>query len=253
MPDFGVIDLIEQGAVAFGYNTKFQWHWKDSGDPEKEGPLLLSPPAVDGSEIQVGFNDSGIGSMNSSSAASRSSASVNQQFHRDERTSRTSGDYTVGIVCALQKELLAVRALFDSRHDGVPIFPPIYSHDANHYALGSIQQHNVVAACLPSGEHGTCAAADVLSHMRRSFTEIKSCLLVGIGGGVPSRNNDIRLGDVVVSHPDGTFTGVVQYDLGKMHEQNIFERTGSLQRPPRFVMTAISSLRSDPDLALHPL
>ena len=40
-------------------------------------------------------------------------------------------------------------------------------------------------------------------------------LMVGIGGGVPSANDDMRLGDVVVSKPTGTLGGVVQYDYGK--------------------------------------
>lgn len=36
-----------------------------------------------------------------------------------------------------------------------------------------------------------------------------------IGGGAPSRSNDIRLGDVVVSKPSGKYSGVFQYDYGK--------------------------------------
>jgi hypothetical protein len=41
--------------------------------------------------------------------------------------------------------------------------------------------------------------------------------MMGIGGGIPDSNKgvDIRLGDVVVSQPDGTYGGVVQYDLRK--------------------------------------
>jgi nucleoside phosphorylase len=39
--------------------------------------------------------------------------------------------------------------------------------------------------------------------------------MVGIGGGVPSSKNDIRLGDVVVSVPAGRYPGVIQYDMGK--------------------------------------
>ena len=39
--------------------------------------------------------------------------------------------------------------------------------------------------------------------------------MVGIGGGAPSSLKDVRLGDVVVSQPERTFGGVVQYDLGK--------------------------------------
>ncbi|KAL2012178.1 hypothetical protein VTN00DRAFT_4896 [Thermoascus crustaceus] len=40
-------------------------------------------------------------------------------------------------------------------------------------------------------------------------------LMVGIGGGVPSKEVDIRLDDVVVSKPTGTISGVVQYDYSK--------------------------------------
>ncbi|KAL5045535.1 hypothetical protein BDW71DRAFT_183933 [Aspergillus fruticulosus] len=42
-------------------------------------------------------------------------------------------------------------------------------------------------------------------------------LLVGIGGGIPSKEADIRLGDVVVGVPTSgeTHGGVVQYDLRK--------------------------------------
>jgi nucleoside phosphorylase len=36
--------------------------------------------------------------------------------------------------------------------------------------------------------------------------------MVGIGGGVPTAKNDIRLGDVVVSKPTVLGIGVVHYD-----------------------------------------
>lgn len=39
--------------------------------------------------------------------------------------------------------------------------------------------------------------------MLRSFPQIRFGLMVGIGGGEPSMNADIRLGDVVVGVPDG--------------------------------------------------
>jgi nucleoside phosphorylase len=157
----------------------------------------------------------------------------------------TPESYMVGIVCALYKEPLAVRALFDSRHSNLSM----PRGDTNHYALGRIEQHNVVAACLPSGEYGTNSAADVASHMIRSFPCIKFCLLVGIGGGVPPTGNDIRLGDVVVSWPTDNYSGVIQYDLGKTFNDGQFKVTGFLNRPSRFLMTALSSLRSDPDIS----
>ena len=133
------------------------------------------------------------------------------------------------------------------------LFYDISPQDTNHYELGCIGQHNVVAACLPAREYGTNSAADVVSKMRMTFPALQYCLLVGIGGGVPSELNDIRLGDVVVSLPSETHSGVIQYDLGKTVSDSTFELTGSLQRPPRFLLTAISNLRSDPDITAEPL
>jgi hypothetical protein len=39
--------------------------------------------------------------------------------------------------------------------------------------------------------------------------------MVGIGGDVPRKGVEIRLGDVVVSVSSGTSGGVIQYDYGK--------------------------------------
>ena len=79
--------------------------------------------------------------------------------------------------------------------------------DKNIYTLGRIGKHNVVMACLPSGATGITPAAKVATDMLRSFPRIRFGLMVGIGGGAPSPNKlpgeDIRLGDVVVSIPDG--------------------------------------------------
>lgn len=152
--------------------------------------------------------------------------------------------YTVGIVCALPLELLAVRALFDQTHHDLPLS----AADSNYYALGSIGRHRVVAACLPDGEYGTKSVTDVALNLKRSFTSVKLCLLVGIGGGVPSCRNDIRLGDVVVSEPTDISPGVMQYDMGKALQNGVFEQKGILYPPPRLVMTTLSSLKSDPYL-----
>jgi nucleoside phosphorylase len=152
--------------------------------------------------------------------------------------------YTVGILCALDKELLAVRALFDEIHPDIPTV----SQDTNHYALGRIGRHNTVTTCLPAGEYGTGAASEVVQNLLRSFHRVEFCLLVGIGGAVPSPDDhDIRLGDVVVSHPNGRYPAVLQYDMGKFLGEGDFQITGTLQPPPRLLMKAISKLKSNPD------
>jgi nucleoside phosphorylase len=62
-------------------------------------------------------------------------------------------------------------------------------------------KYNVVLACLPSGRYGTTSAALVASKMRASYQSVEFGLMVGIGGGAPSKKNPIRLGDVVISDP----------------------------------------------------
>lgn len=102
--------------------------------------------------------------------------------------------YTVGWICALPKEMAAAMAMLDIVHKTLPRA----ANDSNTYALGRIANHNVVIVCLPSGYYGNNNAATVASNMRRTFPSIRLCLMVGIGGGVPTKV-DVRLGDIVVS------------------------------------------------------
>lgn len=150
------------------------------------------------------------------------------------------GDYTVGWICALPTELAAAGAMLDQRHDPLPK----KSQDHNNYTLGRIEGHNVAIACLPSGVTGTTSAAIVASRIRYTFPSIEFGLMVGVGGGAPSTENDIRLGDVVISKPVGTSGGVIQYDFGKTVQEGRFVRTGSLNRPPDVLLNAVSSLQA---------
>ncbi|UKZ51130.1 hypothetical protein TrVGV298_004886 [Trichoderma virens] len=118
------------------------------------------------------------------------------------------------------------------------------SNDTNTYTLGSIGPHNVVIACLPKGRSGNGSATNVATLMIGSFPSIKIGLLVGIGGGVPSK---VRLGDVVVSTPGGQYPGVVQWDFGKA-TNGIFERTGALSNPPNSLLTALAKLETEYEL-----
>jgi nucleoside phosphorylase len=151
--------------------------------------------------------------------------------------------YTVGWVCALPIELAAAQAMLDDQHGDLPQ----NSDDANTYTLGRIGVHNVVLACLPAGQTGTNSAAAVAMQMKSTFRAIRFGLMVGIGGGVPNAEADIRLGDIVVSQPGKGHGGVVQYDFGKSTPSGI-ERTGFLNAPPRILLTAVSKLRANHDL-----
>jgi nucleoside phosphorylase len=69
--------------------------------------------------------------------------------------------------------------------------------------------------------------------------------MVGVGGGVPREKPDIRLGDIVVSKPSDTSSGVIQYDYGKTLQTGRFYRTGSLNKPPPLLLKAIAQMESD--------
>lgn len=152
-------------------------------------------------------------------------------------------DYDIAWICALPLELAAAKTMLEQIHPSLPQAPS----DQNSYTLGGISGHNLVLVCLPSGSYGTTSAATVLSQMRSTFPSIAYGLMVGIGGGVPSSNGglDIRLGDVVVSTPSGVSGGVIQYDYGKALPDRLFENTGSLNRPPPVLLSAVSQMRSD--------
>ncbi|KAH6844808.1 hypothetical protein B0I37DRAFT_312184, partial [Chaetomium sp. MPI-CAGE-AT-0009] len=155
---------------------------------------------------------------------------------------KTVNDYTIGWVCALATEQTAATGMLDEIHPSIK--KP--ANDPNNYTLGSIGGHNIVIACLPEGQIGNNSAATVATFMVTTFPRIKFGLMVGIGGGVPPK---VRLGDVVVSRPISQYPGVVQWDMGKARAGGAFERTGALNNPPTALLTALTRLKSDHEMA----
>lgn len=143
--------------------------------------------------------------------------------------------YTVGWICAVQSELVAALQFLDGpQHEQLESTPP---NDDNNYVLGTMGNHNVVIATLPMQEYGIASAAAVASHLQRTFTNIRVGLMVGIGGGAPSSNQDVRLGDIVVNTG-----GVHQYDFGKTMQDRKLVTTGDLNRPPRLLRARVNTL-----------
>ncbi|KAI0184803.1 putative wd40 protein [Xylaria flabelliformis] len=159
-------------------------------------------------------------------------------------------DYTVGWICALSTEHIAAVAFLDEKHGRPAIQDP---NDDNSYTLGRYGEHNTVIAVLPAGEYGKSSAASVARDMLRSFPNIRIGLMVGIGGGAPNRNNDIRLGDVVVSTPSNGKGGVLQYDMGKDIQDKGFQISGYLDQPPRVLRTAVQDLQTEYTIDGHQL
>ena len=150
-------------------------------------------------------------------------------------------DFVVAWICALPHELAASRAMLDE------IFEAPKHHgrgDENTYTFGRIAGHYVVMSCLPAGKYGLVSAGIVAKDLKRSFPSVRYGLMVGIGGGIPTIDNDIRLGDVVVSKPTDGHSGVVQYDMGKILADGTFERRGHLNEPPPLMLSAIPKLQA---------
>ncbi|UKZ77609.1 hypothetical protein TrVFT333_005333 [Trichoderma virens FT-333] len=150
-------------------------------------------------------------------------------------------DYTVGWICAIKVEYVAAQEFLDEEHEGPDYVSP---HDNNNYTLGSVGKHNVVIATLPLGEYGIASAATVARDMMHSFPNVRIGLMVGIGGGAPSGNHDIRLGDIVVSAPKDGNGGLLQYDFGKNIQDQSFLTTGVLNQPPVTLRTALAGLQA---------
>jgi nucleoside phosphorylase len=149
--------------------------------------------------------------------------------------------FTVGWICALPTERAAATTMLDELYQ-----EPQEQHpaDINQYVLGRIKNHCVAIACLPAGEYGLAPAAAAAQQMLSSFPKIRFGLLVGIGGGIPGPSRDIRLGDIIISEPQGQLGGVVQYDRGKTFAHR-FERTGFLNAPPRVLLNALNALKAN--------
>lgn len=161
--------------------------------------------------------------------------------------------YTVGLITAITPEFAAACAMLDSEEEEGPDY--VSPGDTNSYTLGTMGKHNVVIATLPHGDYGTSSAAGVASNMLNSFPNIRIGLMVGIGGGAPTEQHDIRLGDIIVSARAGdSSTGsVFQYDFGKAIQDQEFKTTRLLNQPPPALLTALSNLRQFYDRKGHTL
>ncbi|KAK2030818.1 purine and uridine phosphorylase, partial [Colletotrichum zoysiae] len=154
-------------------------------------------------------------------------------------------NYTVAWIAALSIERAAAEAMLDEEH-ATPAGFIKHDTDKNVYTWGRMGQHNVVIASLPAGVTGVASAATTAMSLLASLPSIRVGLLVGIGGGIarPDEGQDIRLGDIVVSQPDGTTGGVCQYDLFKAKHGNKKERKGFLNQPPTVLLSALAKIQA---------
>jgi nucleoside phosphorylase len=157
--------------------------------------------------------------------------------------------YTIGWITVLPIERAAATALLDERHDEPETF---CRHDSDHntYTWGRIAKHNLVIASLEAGLYGTLSAASTVARLVASMPHIRTGLLVGVAGGIPRypKGPDIRLGDIVVSQPDGTSGGVIQYDLRKVKPGERSELKGYLASPPPALLSGLAALKTEHEM-----
>ncbi|KAJ6164778.1 hypothetical protein N7470_003450 [Penicillium chermesinum] len=126
-------------------------------------------------------------------------------------------EYSVAWIAPLAIEAAAAIQLLDEHH-GVPARKP---GQTLVYHLGRMEDHNVAIVCFPAGECGIGVAGFMAAEVKRDLPHLEIGLLVGIGAGIPSSENDIHLGDVAVAVPDGDNAGVIGYDLVKIEPEEV--------------------------------
>ncbi|OGM48215.1 hypothetical protein ABOM_002148 [Aspergillus bombycis] len=145
-------------------------------------------------------------------------------------------EFTVGWVCALFKEYIAALEILDETYDDTTK-SSLTSDGRSYYTRGRIGGHKIVVGCLPIGRYGLVSTSTVAEDMKMRFPSINLGFMVGIGGGIPSEKNDIRLGDVVIG------TKVVQYGLGKKTPSG-FQVTGHTFTPAPILLHAVTGLKT---------
>ncbi|RAH45696.1 uncharacterized protein BO95DRAFT_453201 [Aspergillus brunneoviolaceus CBS 621.78] len=145
-------------------------------------------------------------------------------------------EYSVGWVCTLPIEVEAAKASFDCIHENL-LPPNLNLNNNNNYILGSLQGHKVVLAYpnCRAGDDGEdddkLSLADVATQLQANFTAVRIILMVGIAGAAPKTNEDIRLGDIVVSNSAVGLPSAIQYAANEEHMEDQRLRGRALRRP----------------------
>lgn len=144
-------------------------------------------------------------------------------------------DFRVGWIAALYKEYLAARQVLDEQYDDLEVSR--HKGDSNHYTFGRVGKHYVVIASLPTGVTGTHSASSVANGMMNSFPLVRFALMVGIAGGAPTNNNDVRLGDVIIG------TRTIPYSFIRKHP-NRRENIGDNVVSSRDLLSTINDVQA---------
>ncbi|KAK1977662.1 hypothetical protein LZ30DRAFT_691992 [Colletotrichum cereale] len=146
-------------------------------------------------------------------------------------------DFHIAIICALPLEYDAVTFAVDE------FWPDNTSGPGNHhqYKTSRIGSHNVVLLLLP--DMGKASAASASASLRSTYPGLELAVLTGICGGVPrpGANNEVVLGDVIISK------SIVQYDLGRQYPGEFASKDtleDRLGRPNKEIRSLVSTFET---------
>lgn len=142
---------------------------------------------------------------------------TNHQESGGDTLMKTKDNITIGLITALPEEFIALKVLLNDVDDYQADMPT--RSVGERYYTGTVEctngkKHHVALCLLP--EYANTMAGIIATKMKASFPTIDSIIMVGIAGGIPTKEH---LGDVVVSTD-----GVIQYDLGKNEEEQFIEK-----------------------------
>ena len=154
--------------------------------------------------------------------------------------------YTVAIICSLGCQLVAIRHMFDTPFE-TPRIDQSYDH--NDYTCGCINGHYVVVASKGLFQTGVVNASVQIGHLKHSFRQLKSTIVLGTAGGIPSQPpksdpmEDIRLGDVVVGWAGPSRQSLVQWDSGT-HESDGIKVISIFNLPSQKLINGLGKLHA---------
>ncbi|KAE8335233.1 hypothetical protein BDV24DRAFT_171499 [Aspergillus arachidicola] len=162
-------------------------------------------------------------------------APLTQRIGIDAPKTASREDYVVGWLCRWPVEVAAAKAALDRVHNNLPTDQ--VSDDNNNYILGNLQGHNVVVA-YPK-VYGKSSLADVTAQLHASYPSVRFNLMVGITGGMPDTNDDVRLGDVVVSKSATGWPYVLEYAVNGERAKDQIVLGRAFDRPRFLLLTAM--------------
>lgn len=182
----------------------------------------------------------------------RSAEAASMQAIRDSvvRDAPKNHGPTFGILTALPKEFAAVRLMLDTAEE----WTAPGDGAGRRFLIGTINTrsghaHSLAVALLPDMGNNSASASATL--LLTHFPNVRHIVMCGIAGGVPRpgvSEDDVRLGDIIVSNKQG----VIQYDLVKEGADGLIEHRHPPRAPSAELLEAVRHLETEELLQTYP-